>query len=161
MVGYTKLFGSIIYSTIWREPDAVRLVWITMLAMAGRDGVVEASVPGLADAARVKLADCEKALKCLKSPDPYSRSQEHQGRRIEVVDGGWRILNHGKYRAKLGAENKREANRVRQERHRKKQRGGPSGREQRYVQAQGNGEIEEADRIAAEGLPDERGVPME
>ena len=53
MSGYTKLHSNIIHSTIWRAPNHVRLVWITMLALCDRDGVVEASVPGLADAARV------------------------------------------------------------------------------------------------------------
>jgi hypothetical protein len=33
------------------------------------------------------------------SPDPDSRTPEHEGRRIEVIDGGWRLLNHEKYRA--------------------------------------------------------------
>jgi len=147
MAGYTKLFGSIIYSTIWREPDAVRLVWITMLAMADRNGVVEASVPGLADAARVKLLECEKALRSLKAADPHSRSQEHQGRRIEDVDGGWKILNHGKYRAKLGAENKRESNRVRQERHRRKKKGALRG-ENAAVKALESGDEDTFDRIS-------------
>lgn len=153
MAGYTKLFGSLVYSTIWREPNDVRIVWITLLALADREGVVEASIPGLADAARVGLEECQRALETLKAPDPYSRSQEHEGRRIVDVDGGWKVLNHAKYRAKLSVENKREANRIRQERFRnKKKAASSSGREARYVKAYENGNQEEADRVASEGL---------
>lgn len=108
MNGYTKLFGSIIASTIWREDDKTRIVWITMLAMANKDGNVEASVPGLADMARVKIKECEAALMKLMSPDEYSRSREFDGKRIEEIDGGWHLLNHGKYRAKMNADDRRE-----------------------------------------------------
>jgi hypothetical protein len=82
MAGFAKLFSSIVHSTIWREDDHVRIVWITMLALANKHGVVEASVPGLADASRVSLEQCEEALKKLESPDQYSRSQDFEGRRV-------------------------------------------------------------------------------
>lgn len=106
--GFTKLFGSLIHSTIWREADHVRLVWITMLAIVNRDGVVEASLPGLADAARVTVEQCEEALSKLGEPDKYSRSKEHDGRRIVEVDGGWRLLNYDTYRRRMSAEDQRE-----------------------------------------------------
>ena len=114
MAGYTKLFNSILASTIWREPHHVRIVWITLLAMADKHGVAEGSIPGLCDFARVTREDCEDALSRLMSPDPDSRSQEWEGRRIEAVDGGWAILNHSKYRAKLSADERRDYNRVKQ-----------------------------------------------
>lgn len=114
MTGYTKLFGSIVASTIWREPHTVRIVWITMLAMANKDGVVEASMPGLADLSRVSIDECKAAISALASPDEYSRTPEYEGRRIEQVEGGWRILNHAKYRAKMGADERREYLRVKQ-----------------------------------------------
>lgn len=120
MTGYTKLFGSLIGSTIWREPDHVRIVWITMLAIKDRHHVVEASVPGLADFARVTLPKCEEALEVLKSPDKHSRTKEFDGRRIEEVPGGWRILNGEKYRAKMNADERREANKIYQRRWREK-----------------------------------------
>lgn len=104
MSGYAKLFSSLVTSTIWREPAHVRLVWITMLALADRHGVVEASVPGLADAARVDLAECVAALERLHAPDQWSRSKEFEGRRIETIDGGWRLLNYAKYRDRLGRQ---------------------------------------------------------
>jgi hypothetical protein len=112
MTGYTKLFSSITDSTVWREPDRTRLVWITMLAMADADGYVAASVPGLADRARVPLEDCLKALEAFRQPDEWSRTREYEGRRIMDVDGGWQLLNHGKYRAIQDAEHRREQARL-------------------------------------------------
>jgi hypothetical protein len=95
---FTKLFSSITESTVWYEPDSTRLVWITMLAMADRQGRVWGSVPGLAGRARVSLQATREALKCFLSPDADSRTKEFEGRRIEEIDGGWRLLNHAKYR---------------------------------------------------------------
>lgn len=98
-ITFTKLFSSITESTIWCEPSDTRVVWVTMLAMADRCGRIWGSVPGLANRAQVSLKATEEALQKFLSPDPYSRTPEHEGRRIEVIDGGWRLLNHEKYRA--------------------------------------------------------------
>jgi hypothetical protein len=79
-----------------------------MLALADKDGIVPASVPGLANLSRISIEKCEEALGVLAAPDKYSRTVEFEGRRIEKVDGGWRLLNHGKYRRMLSAEERRE-----------------------------------------------------
>ena len=123
-MAFTKLFSEILDSTIWQETNETRLVWITMLAMADKYGDVLSSIPGLADRAKVSLKDCEAALKCLMSPDPYSRTKDHEGRRIEEVDGGWNLLNHGKYRRKMNEEERREYNRVKQAEYRARKKKG-------------------------------------
>lgn len=105
---FTKLFSSITESTVWCEPAHTRLVWITMLAMADRKGRVWASVPGLANRARVPLEDAEKAILTFLAPDRYSRTPDHDGRRIEPIDGGWRLLNYAKYREIRDAEDRRD-----------------------------------------------------
>lgn len=105
---FTKLFSSITESTVWCEPASTRLVWITMLAMSDRKGRVWASIPGLANRARVSLEDTEVALNTLSSPDKYSRTPDHEGRRIEPIDGGWVLLNHEKYRSIRDEETTRE-----------------------------------------------------
>lgn len=119
MAGFTKLFSCIVDSTIWRESKETKIVWITMLAKADRRGVVEAAVPGLADAARVTVPECREAVKVLCSPDPDSRSKEHEGRRIKEIDGGWQILNYSKYRAKLSKEERLEYQREWDREHRR------------------------------------------
>ena len=93
-----------------------------MLVLKDRDQVVNCSVPGLADFARVSLDACEAALKKLSSPDKYSRSEEFDGRRIEKVDGGWKILNGQKYRDKLSLEERREYKRVKAIEYRKRKK---------------------------------------
>lgn len=95
---FTKLFSSITESTIWAEPDHVRIVWITMLAMCDRQGRVYATIPGLAGRARVSVEQCEEALAKFLAPDKYSRSKEFDGRRIQETDGGWVLLNYERYR---------------------------------------------------------------
>jgi hypothetical protein len=130
MMTYTKLFGSILDSTVWQEPLETRVVWITMLAMSDRDGKVEASVPGLAKRAGVTLSQCEKALARFKAPDQYSRTKEHEGRRIEDTAGGFILLNHGKYRSMMSQEDRREYQRLKQAEYRsrkKKQANGLPG----------------------------------
>lgn len=121
--GYTKLFGSIVASTVWDEDDQTRIVWITLLALSDRDGYVAASIPGLARLARVSLEDCKRALGKLRHPDEYSRSTEHEGRRIEAVPGGWFILNRGKYRDLTSDEEKAERHRLANRRYYEKNKG--------------------------------------
>lgn len=93
-----------------------------MLAIAERDGLVESSLPGLADLARVTLPECEEALKLLGEPDPYSRSTEFEGRRVKAVDSGWLILNYEKYRNRLSCADRREYQRVKQVEYRKRRK---------------------------------------
>lgn len=109
---YTKLDSAIIDSSIWQAPDATRLVWITMLAMADKDGYIGASIPGVANRARVTLDDCVKALEYFMAPDQWSRLTDHEGRRIALADGGWILLNHAKYRAAQNVDERRERSRV-------------------------------------------------
>ena len=104
MAGWAKLFSSIVTSTIWTEDDATLRVWIAMLATADADGVVEGSVPGFASLARVTVEQLEESVKKLKSPDPHSRTPDHEGRRIEAIEGGWLILNYAKYRQQAQAK---------------------------------------------------------
>lgn len=95
---YTKLLSSLPDSSVWRESHQTVRVWITMLAKADRDGYVWASVNGLADAARVTPDECRAALDLFMAPDPDSRSRDYEGRRIEEVERGWFLLNHGRFR---------------------------------------------------------------
>lgn len=117
---FTKLFTSITESSVWVADDHTRLMWITMLAMADKYGRVFGSIPGLANRARVPLEGAEKAIKAFLSPDPYSRTKDHEGKRIEEIDGGWRLLNHSKYRQMRDDEHRREQNRIYKQRSRKK-----------------------------------------
>jgi hypothetical protein len=123
---FTKLFSTITSSTIWAEDSDTRIVWVTMLAMANKDGYVGASVPGLAHAARVSVEAAQAALDKFLAPDKYSRSQEHEGRRIAEADRGWVLLNYSKFRDLRNKENKRAQSRDSMRRMRDKGRQSPS-----------------------------------
>lgn len=133
MNGFTKLFGSLITSTVWSLPDSARVVWITMLALADQDGHVAASVPGLAKVAGVSREACDQALALFLAPDLDSRTQEHEGRRIVAVDGGWSLLNHGKYRDMLSTEDRRSRGAERQARLRERRRNAERNAPSRHV----------------------------
>lgn len=122
MDGFTKLFGRIVHSTIWQEDHPTRVLWVTMLAMADQDGIVHATVPGLANAARITLGECERALRKFQQPDPYSRTKAEEGRRVREIEGGWWLINHGTYRALMSAEEQKEKARLRQQKKRMKDR---------------------------------------
>jgi len=46
------------------------------------------------------------------APDPYSRTKDHEGRRIKECDGGWFVLNGEKYREKMNEDERREYKRI-------------------------------------------------
>jgi hypothetical protein len=101
MAGYTKLFSTIVTSTIWQEDSDTRVIWITLLALTDAKGFVDATIPGIAGITKIPLATVEAAMTKFTLPDVYSRSQDHEGRRIMKVDGGWVLLNYAKYREKM------------------------------------------------------------
>jgi hypothetical protein len=107
-MSYTKLFHSILDSSIWQESHQTRIVWVTMLAMADQHGEVQAAIPGLAKRAGVTIEEAEHAIETLSQPDKYSRTPDHEGRRIAKIDGGWEILNHAKYRYAASLEDRKE-----------------------------------------------------
>ena len=117
MPGWTKLDSAIVHSSIWAEDHTTRLLWITMLAMVGKDGIVSCSTGGLAHAARITREQCEAGLQVLLSPDADSRDGT-SGERIESVAGGWLLLNHANYRDTQTREQKQNADRVRRYRER-------------------------------------------
>jgi len=97
---FVKLDCKILDKSIWDESSDTRIVWITMLAMADSDGIVEAAITGIAKKANVPIKETEKAIKKFESPDKYSTNPDHEGRRILRIKEGFKILNHGIYREK-------------------------------------------------------------
>ena len=119
MAGYSKLFSSILTSSVWCEDNATRITWITLLALCDAKGVVEGSIPGLANQAQLSVEDTRQAVAKLMAPDPDSRTPEHEGRRIEAIRGGWRILNYLDYRSRLQEKEGSKAKAMRESRERK------------------------------------------
>jgi len=107
-VSYAKLYSTITESSLWSEPCEVRVLFMSMLARADATGYVEAAVPGLARIANLTVKQTEDALAVLMSPDPYSKSQVEEGRRIVKVERGWMLVNYEDYRNRRDEEARRE-----------------------------------------------------
>ncbi len=108
---YVKLFESFLDSTVWMEDDHVVRIWLAMLLLADRDGIVRKPIPGLAHRARVNLSQCRSALDILSQPDPDSQSKVEEGRRILRLDDNepmWLIVNYEFYRQLQSEQQRRE-----------------------------------------------------
>ena len=136
METWTKLFSSIVTSSVWQEPWHIKLVWITLLALKDRDGIIHGSIPGIGHLAGVTTEQADQAIQRLMQPDPYSRTKDNEGRRIAEIEGGWRVLNHELYRDSK-ADYRRAYNARKQREYRKrkanpfKRVGAPMTREER------------------------------
>ncbi len=116
---YNKLFTKILDSSIWLEPTATRIVWLTFLAAMDQDGFAQfASIANVAHRAIVTLQEAEEAIRCLENEDLNSSNTKNNGRRIERIPGGWMILNAEEHKAMVTAEILREQNRLRVQKHR-------------------------------------------
>ena len=151
-INYTVLKSSIVNSSIWNEDSDTRCVWITMLAQRNKDGEVFASIGGLAHQARVHRDKTAEAITKFLAPEDDSASRD-DGRRIEKIPGGWRLLNHDRIKAEAQVANKTTymANYMKEKREREKIAGSlPMVGEKEYLAAFKRGALpEEMDAIVA------------
>lgn len=116
---YNKLFTKIVDSSIWMEPDHVRLVWLMFIALMDEDGFVNlASAKNVAHRAVMELDKAVEAIRVLESPDPESSNPANEGRRLTRVPGGWIVNNAQEYRDIVKREHQKELSRERVRRHR-------------------------------------------
>jgi hypothetical protein len=122
---YSKLFSSILDSSIWLEDDSTRIVWLTFLAAKDGEGFARfAAIENLARRANVSIEKATHAVEVLEAPDVNSSSQAHDGRRIERVPGGWMVLNAKIYDDMVRRDDERAATRERVRIHRDRKRQG-------------------------------------
>ncbi len=183
-MAFVKLDCRTLDSSLWPDHEACRL-FFTALMMAvpkkfesglpqiavdtleetgfvappGWYGFVEAAGVGIVRRAMMDEKVGLAALVRLGSAEEASRSSEYEGRRMIRVNGGYLILNYWAYREKDHTAA------IRQKRHRAKSRprkrsesvrADNDSRERRAAAAYDNGDEKAGDRIAAEGLPNER-----
>src|SRR6266496_609234 len=116
---WTPIFSKIVDSSLWSEPDFVVKIFLTMLAKKDADQVVRANAYMIGQWARKTEAEALEALKILSSPDTRRlEPQANEGRRIERVEGGWRMLN-GQYYEDMMKQVSRLAYKARKERERR------------------------------------------
>ncbi len=90
---FVKLDCGIIHSSLWAEDSDTKICWITLLLLADATGFVRAAASAIA-----REAVARRALDLFQSADDESRTPDNQGKRVERVDGGYRVLNYEKYR---------------------------------------------------------------
>jgi hypothetical protein len=99
---YFPVFKSIIDSTLWSCKGDTIKVFFTLCGKADPEGFVSATADGIRRAADMPLSDVQAHLAILESPDLASKDRERDpskdGRRIEKVTGGWRVMNVEYYR---------------------------------------------------------------
>ena len=129
---WTPLWSMIVDSSLWREPDYVIKVYLTLIALKDEDHVYRGTAYALAERAKKTEQEVLDALKILCSPDTRRRErQEYDGRRIEAVKDGWFVLNGPKYREMVSLEMKRARDRRSSKAYRERKKS-PKSVEQRY-----------------------------
>jgi hypothetical protein len=98
----------------------------------------------LARDARVELDACQKAIDKFLAPDAASLTEQNEGRRIERVEGGWKLLNHAKYREMMSSEQRREYFKKKKREYRDKARQHHKGQTLKEVARE---KLEAADKI--------------
>jgi len=110
---HAKIAAMTIDSPVWQMPDTTKIVWVTMLAMADRRGIVESSIPNLAAHSRVDIERCVDAIEHLMTANEWNVSAGNDdGRCVARADNGWRIVDYGKYRQLLAKAARNEYQRV-------------------------------------------------
>jgi len=115
---YGKIFDSMYDGTIAANWKAL-VTFQQMIVLCGADGVIDMTPPALSRRTGIPLEIIEEGIEVLANPDPYSRSQVEDGRRIVLIDEnrpwGWIIVNHKHYRDLVSKSDKSKYDRGRYE----------------------------------------------
>lgn len=118
---YCKLFASLYQGTLRGKSHEI-LVFTNLLANCDAHGIVDKHWKAIAEEVGLTVDEVKASITALESPDPESRSPENMGIRLQRLDGhrswGWKITNYEKYRSIRNEEDRREQNRLAQQRFR-------------------------------------------
>jgi hypothetical protein len=107
---FAKIFAQIFDSSISKD-YMVRHVFMDLLVLADRDGVVDMTVDAISRRTNVPEDIVANAIKHLMQPDRSSRSHAEDGARIVLLDShrdwGWQIVNYDHYRHIRDEESRR------------------------------------------------------
>lgn len=120
---YCKLFASLYQGTLRGRAHEI-LVFTNLLAHCDATGMVDKHPRAIAEEVGLTVDQVKEALITLESPDEESRSPELDGARISRIDAhrswGWLVVNHAKYSAIRNAEDRKEQNRISQQKWRER-----------------------------------------
>ncbi len=160
MNSWAPLWNGIVNSSIWDEPDYVIKIFLTMLALKDMDHVVRFNPYQIGKLAKKTEQEVLDAIRILSSPDTRRiEKQEFEGRRIQMVEEGWLVLNGEKYRERVQIEMKRNRWRKAQQAKRDREKaaalrnGTALPGESEYVEAHKNGDDGSCDKIVTDNLP--------
>jgi hypothetical protein len=113
---YGKIFKQIYKGTLAMVgPWEALVTFQQMIILADQDGIVDMTADALSRETTIPLDIIEKGIKALESPDPESRTPDHEGRRIirlsDSRSWGWRLVNYEHYRKLRSEEERREYHR--------------------------------------------------
>lgn len=110
---FAKVFSSIYDGSLaTRGPWEALVTFTQLLVLADKFGQVDMTPDVIARRTTIPLEIINKGLHALQQPDPESRRQEAEGRRIVLLDPsrgwGWQIVNYAHYRQIRSAEERKE-----------------------------------------------------
>jgi len=109
---FVKIDADILKSSLMRCSVETRWVFLVCLVLADADGRFRGDAFTISRFGNVPEDEVEAALDVLSSPDPYSSTPDHDGRRlIRLTEDGpneWLIPNKAKYRGRHGKAEWRE-----------------------------------------------------
>jgi hypothetical protein len=108
---YGKIFESIYDGSLYGHWEAI-VTMQQLIVLADADGVIDMTPPAIAGKTSIPIEILKKGLNILSEFDPYSRSPECNGIRIQLLDDqrpwGWFLVNHKKYKNLRTAQDRRE-----------------------------------------------------
>jgi hypothetical protein len=123
MPHFVKVYSHILDSTIAETPLHIRWMWVTLLVLCDKEGMVYGTVGSLARRANLTLEQADEALEALMEPDPQSSSDAEDGCRLRyIANNQYKVVNYAKYRGLKDAEEVRRQTRERVQRYRERKR---------------------------------------
>ena len=108
---YGKIFHSIYDGTLAEDWRAL-ITFQQLIVLCDADGIVDMTPASISRRTGIPLEHIEAGIEILVAPDPASRSDKNQGKRILPLNPnrnwGWEIVNHKHYRDLRTAEDRRE-----------------------------------------------------
>jgi len=97
-MSFIKAHCELVSSSVWEGPYHHRIAWTALMVTCGTDGISPVTEASLYRVANITKEEADDAIRAFTSPDPKSRTPDYDGRRIERVSGGFKLLNYFKYR---------------------------------------------------------------
>lgn len=103
MSGYTPVFRSVFEGSLCGQyPDTA--AWLFLLALQDKYGNIDMTPQYISAITGMPAEDLLACIERFMQPDPASRSDTEDGRRLVLIDPdrpwGWHVVNHLKYREK-------------------------------------------------------------